>query len=477
MDRYFVLDVAGYQLQAVSASWWKTMYLNGVRAGIVKLTEGTYYRNPYASRQISALKQTNLPASGYHFSRFVGNSSLAVSEANFAIANAQAMGLPAGRPIVLDYEERKGYRSSNTQACIAFLNQIKKAGYVPVFYSYSGMKNFWDFEAIHRATGATMWIAAYPHTGASYNADFNSFPGISNYITAWQFTDNFKGFGVDGSVDLTGVFTTGQKVTSGGNLDGVTFDGDKFTVSGWFASDQTQGKNYTYVIITDDKITTEYGRVKVDLTDRADVAKAYPDIPNGGHSGFKATFDYNEKLKGKKIAVIFRYTDDPDGNGNATDYSHAYDLTKSAASLDAISTSMGQKLQVSGWFASDLSLGLTNRFLLLYDVKNKKELQRMAVKSVERADVMKAYPDVYGTGQAGFAGEFDYSADLVGRQLQVIARYSDDKGGEGHYVDYWFDPFNGPSMPVLDGKTNNTFVAHDVNVATQKDGSLLVTVK
>ncbi len=58
------------------------------------------------------------------------------------------------------------------------------------------------------------------------------------------------------------------------------------------------------------------------------------------------------------------------------------------------------------------------------------------------------------------------------------ARYSNDsKTGEGKYVDYWFDPFQGPSMPVLDGKTEQTFVAHSINVDTQKDGTILVTAK
>lgn len=478
MGRAFIVDVSGYQPNATRVDWWQTMIRNGVAGGIVKLSESLGYRNPYGAAQINAIKMAGIKVSGYHFSRFVGNSGQAVAEANYAVATAHAIGLPSGSPLVLDYEERKGSRGSNTQACIAFLNTVKNAGFVPVFYSYSGMANLWDFGAIHNATGAVLWIAAYPHRGASYNADFGYFPSISNYTTAWQFTDNFKGFGVDGSVDLTGVFTTAQKVTNGGSLDGLTFSGDKFTVNGWFASDKAQGKNNAYVIITNDKITEEYARQKVTLTNRPDVAKAYPDIPNGGKSGFSATFNYDKRMAGKKLAVIFRYTDDPSGNGHAVDYSSVVDMTKSVANLDSINTVIySNKLQVNGWFASDMACGLKNRFLILYDTNAKRELERLAIKGSERDDVTRAYPSIYGTNQSGFSGQFDYSASLVGRKLQVIARYSDDEHGESNHVDYWFNPFNGPAMPVIDGKYETTVLAHSFNATNAKDGLISLTFK
>ncbi|MCH3922400.1 hypothetical protein [Limosilactobacillus sp.] len=53
----------------------------------------------------------------------------------------------------------------------------------------------------------------------------------------------------------------------------------------------------------------------------------------------------------------------------------------------------------------------------------------------------------------------------------------DPKYGEGKHIDYWFDPFQGPSMPVLDGEAEQTFVAHDIKVESQQDGTLLVNAK
>lgn len=476
MTRSYIIDVSGYQSQARAASWWNGLKSRGVTAGIVKLSEGTNYRNPYGLAQIAAIKQAGMKPSGYHFARFVGNTWQAQQEANYAIATAKAMNLPAGSPLVLDYELRQGSRGSNTQACITFLKAVKQAGFVPVFYSYSGMASLWDFEAMHQATGAMMWIAAYP--GPTNAPNFNYFPGISNFITAWQWTDNFQGLGVDGSVDLTGVFTTGQKVTAGGSLDSVVFHDKQVTFSGWFASDKAQGKAYHYIILTNQK-GQELGRVKVDLTDRPDVPKVYPDMPGAGKSGFSGSFDYTSKMAGQKINVIFRYTDDPAGNGNYTDHYSQYSFMKSAAWLDssAGAVAFSDKLPASGWYANDESVGLNNRFMILYDHTTKCEIERLKVTPIKRDDVAKAHPDIYGAGLSGFSGTFDYSADLAGHDLQVIMRYSDADNGEGKRVDYRFDPFKGPEVLKLDGKTEYQFKAKSVKIDGQSDGTSLITVK
>ena len=480
MARWYALDVSGYQPQARYYNFWQTWKSRGVRGAIVKLSESTYYRNPYGAGQIAAAKHEGMQVSGYHFSRFRGNSQLAVSEANYAIATANSMGLPHGSVLVLDYEEKLGYRSSNTQAAKAFLNTVKSAGFTPVFYSYSGMATLWDFEEIHRQTGAMLWIAAYPTMAGVTYPNYNYFPGISNFIGAWQFSDNFYGEHIDASVDLTGVFTqmTQQKITSGGHLDSVSFDGNGMKVSGWFASDKVQGKQYPYIILTTEN-SKELSRINVVTHDRPDVAKTFPDIPGGGKSGFEAVFPYTSEMVGKKLHVIFRYTDDAAGNGNYTDYTSVIDLTKSAASLDGINTVVYKnKLRVSGWFATDYSLDDAYPFLILYDVDKKQEIQRIQANQGKRPDVQKAYPDIYGAIDSGFTCEFNYDASLVGRKLQVIARYSnDEKGGEGQHVDYWFDPFNGPAMPVIDGKTETEILVHNFNAEEVKNGLISLKFK
>lgn len=477
----YVLDVSAYQPQAAYYDFWANWKAKGVKGAIVKLSEGTSWTSTYGAGQIAAAQHEGLKVSGYHFSRFRGNSYQAVTEANLAISCAHQMGLPQGSPLVLDYEERLGDRGSNTQAAIAFLKCIKAAGFTPCFYSYSGMANLWDFNAIHQATGAVLWIAAYPKgSQATTEPLMGYFPSLSDYTAAWQFTDNFAGAGLDGSVDLTGFFTDGvaQKPTSGGSLDSATFEGGNLKLSGWFTSNDSKGKPYAYVILTDEAVKHEFGRVKVAVTDRPDVAKVYPDIFNSGHSGFNAVVKYSSAIAGQKVRVIFRYTDDPAGNGTATDFSQVIDLSKSDAYLDLLSTiTFTKKLRASGWFASDLSVGREHAWLILYDVDKKQEVQRVAYTPSDRPDVEKAQPAIYGAGKSGFVGEFDYGSSLVGRNLQLIARYAKAKDGNSDYVDYWFPPFVGPAMPVLDGKTESEILVHSFTANEVENGLIKLTFK
>ena len=474
MTRSLVIDVSAYQPQATYYSFWEKWKARGVRGAIIKLSESTYWRNQYGAGQIAAAKHVGLKVSGYHFSRFIGDGNRARLEANTAIATANTMGLEHGSALVLDYEERAGYQSANTLAAIIFCNAVKQAGFVPVFYSYSGMRDLWDYEAIYKATGAKLWIASYPTMSGVTQPDYEYFPAISTHTDAWQFSSNAWGEQIDISVDFTGVFTMEEEVTSGGNLDSVRFDGNKLVVNGWFAAAQAQGKPYAFAILTNEQGSQEFGRAQVNITSRPDVPKVYPDIPNATNSGFSAEFKYTGDMAGKKLNVIFRYTDDSAGNGNFVDYTNIIDFTKSQAYLDHINTVVfTNKLRVSGWFASDLSVGLAKRFLILYDVDAKKELQRIKVDSVQRPDVKQTNSDIYNAIQSGFSGEFNYDASLVGRKLQIIARYSDDDNGEGHRVDYWFDPFNGPAMPVVDGKTETSVLVHSFSAESKGDKTQL----
>lgn len=473
MTRSLVIDVSAYQPQATYYAFWEKWKARGVRGAIIKLSESTYWRNQYGAGQIAAAKHIGLKVSGYHFSRFIGDGNRARLEANTAIATANTMGLEHGSALVLDYEERAGYQSANTLAAIIFCNAVKQAGFIPVFYSYSGMRDLWDYEAIYKATGAKLWIASYPTMAGVTQPDYEYFPAISTHTDAWQFSSNAWGEQIDISVDFTGVFTMKEKVTSGGNLDSVRFDGNKLVVNGWFAAAQAQGKPYAFAILTNEQGSQEFGRAQVNITSRPDVPKVYPDIPNGANSGFNANFDYTNQMKGKKLHLIFRYTDDPAGNGNFVDYVSLLDLTKSAASLDNVDTVVfSNKLQVSGWFASDMSLGLNYCYLILYDVANKCEIQRVKYEPIQRDDVQKTYPAIFNSELSGFSGQFDYSSDLVGRQLQVIARFSNDEHGEGNHIDYWFEPIKGPQLPVLDGKSETEVLVHEFS-ASKADNDLI----
>lgn len=191
------VDVSSYQGTDLS-----NYARNGAQYAIVKITEGTGYVNPNAAGQISSARANNMMVMAYHFAHFNGNVGEAQAEANYFLSNAGS--LPKGSILVLDDEASfSGSQAANTQAAIAFMQVIQNAGYVPYFYTSSSMgRNQVNINSIESAFPNSYWVAAYPNgNGASYSPDYDYFPSNPG-VAMWQFTDNWKGMGVDASVTM-----------------------------------------------------------------------------------------------------------------------------------------------------------------------------------------------------------------------------------------------------------------------------------
>lgn len=441
------------------------------QAVIVKATQGTGYVNPLCNHQWDLAGSLGKLRGLYHYASG-GNP---VAEAQYFINNIKNY---VGQGVlILDWESYQNSSWGNTNWARQFVNEVHRlTGVWPLIYVQESA--LW--QVANCANDCGVWVAKY----ASMNWNSWSVPNMNvssgsfGALSGWQYT----GGDMDRSIwyldadawnRLAAPSSVAKPVTRGGSLDGYHFEGDKLIINGWFADSSVTGKPYRYVILTD-KGGHELGRAKANTVKRPDVVKAFPKL--AGDSGFTASLEYTAAMA-QKINVILRYTDDPAGNGNFTDFTSAIDLSRSVACLDGMSVSFDKKLHVSGWFASDLAVGKPYCYVILYDTADKRELQRVKIDAVKRDDVKEAEPSVYGAGQSGFNAAFNYGADLVGRKLQIIARYSDDVNGEGKRVDYWFTPFNGPTMFELDGKAEQTFVAHSVRVDAQKDGTAMVTVK
>lgn len=190
------VDVSSYQGTDLS-----NYARNGAQYAIVKTTEGTNYVNPNAAGQIASARANNMMVMAYHFAHFYGNVGEAQAEANYFLRNTS---LPKGSVMVLDDEAYfSGSQAANTQAAIAFMQVIKNAGYVPYFYTSSSMgRNQFNINQIESAFPNSYWVAAYPNgNGASYDPDYDYFPSNPG-VVMWQFTDNWKGMGVDASVTM-----------------------------------------------------------------------------------------------------------------------------------------------------------------------------------------------------------------------------------------------------------------------------------
>ena len=220
------VDVASYQNADLSSHAQA-----GAQFAIVKVSEGTSYRNPKASSQISTAISNNMMPMAYHFATFSANSSAAVVEANYAIKAAQAFGLPNGSYIACDYETGQGNniysgKTPTANAIIAFMDQIKAAGYKPLLYASSSvLQNNIDTSSVLAKYPNSLWVASYAISGRIDNPNFNYFPSMDG-VAIWQFTDNWRGLSVDGNITVLPLSIDGNVTSNNGAISQAPSNND-----------------------------------------------------------------------------------------------------------------------------------------------------------------------------------------------------------------------------------------------------------
>lgn len=239
------VDVASYQNADLSSHAQA-----GAQFAIVKVSEGTSYRNPKASSQISTAISNNMMPMAYHFATFSSNSSAAVAEANYAIKAAQAFGLPKGSYIACDYETGQGNniyggKTPTANAIIAFMDTIKAAGYQPLLYASSSvLQNNIDTSSVIAKYPNSLWVASYAISGRIDNPNFSYFPSMDG-VSIWQFTDNWRGLSVDGNVAVLPLSINGNVTSNNGAISQAPSNGN--------SSSTTNNSNSSST--TDDKKT------------------------------------------------------------------------------------------------------------------------------------------------------------------------------------------------------------------------------
>ena len=207
------IDVASYQSADLSAH-----ARSGAKFAVVKVSEGTGYRNPKASGQVASARRQNMMPMGYHFATFSASTSAAKREANYAIASAKAVGLNPGSYLACDYESGDGNninmgKNPTANAIIAFMKKVKDAGYKPLLYASSSvLRNNINTNSVVNKFPNSLWVAAYAISGRIDNPNFNYFPSM-NGVSIWQFTDNWRGLNVDGNINVLPLSSSGNAVS------------------------------------------------------------------------------------------------------------------------------------------------------------------------------------------------------------------------------------------------------------------------
>lgn len=279
------------------------------------------------------------------------------------------------------------------------------------------------------------------------------------------------------------------------NLDGISWTGRQVQMGGWHASNQAFGKQYHYIILFDQTRGYEVGRQLVESGSyRPDVANAFRGVSNADNSGFNVTITPSVDIRGDRLQVVSRWTDDPAGNGNGTDYWFAPRVVASRPSDVNQNVQKASNLEVfryiaepnetphlylKGWMVSNAFANRQYkdwyaqrsaqpdwsnlRAAELIILKNGQEYSRATLNCIppqeiwadltERPDVAAAYPNIWDSKYSGFEFniqdiEFDRNA-----RYQVVFRFSHDPQSDNTNYDdmyskvYSFDA-NGNSYVV-----------------------------
>ena len=210
------VDVSSHN-GSISVNDYRTLANKGVGGVVVKLTEGTTYRNPYAGEQARNAQLAGLQVSAYAFSHYTSEEQ-ARAEARHFISEARNLNLPKNTVMVNDMEDAKMKDNINRNT-LAWADEMRKNGYTNLMYYTSAS---WIDENNLRGKGPVktaqfglenFWVAQYPTAKLSTNdAKTLRYNGRAG---AWQFTSQaelLSGKHVfDHSVDYTGRFTSQAK--------------------------------------------------------------------------------------------------------------------------------------------------------------------------------------------------------------------------------------------------------------------------
>lgn len=214
LPRTDFVDVSSHN-GTISVDQFNSMKNYGVKGVVVKLTEGTYYQNPFAASQINNARAAGLKVSAYHFSQFA-TTSAAVNEANYFISFARELGLGADTVMVNDFESPACLGSTDgTGLSNAFSNQLKANGFGTVVHYCSGSVFSSGKLNSSGLNGDKTWTAGYPVSPSINNLQYTN-------SSAWQWasTVTFPNIGgtIDCSIDYSGVFTNSSITAPDGTV-------------------------------------------------------------------------------------------------------------------------------------------------------------------------------------------------------------------------------------------------------------------
>ncbi|MBC2826283.1 GH25 family lysozyme [Enterococcus faecalis] len=203
LPRVDFIDISSHNGE-ISVEQFQKMKNMGIKGVVVKLTEGTTYKNPLAPSQINNAKKAGLTVSTYHFSWFE-NQQEAIDQANYYADYAEELGLSQNSVMVNDAETAPMINADATKVSVFFRDQLVKRGFKNVVHysSASWFNNNWmEYDVLGKENS---WVAEWPANPSANNL-------LHTDTAAWQWSskgsfDFVPGINFDYNVDYLGRFT------------------------------------------------------------------------------------------------------------------------------------------------------------------------------------------------------------------------------------------------------------------------------
>lgn len=502
-----VADISSYQADTVSFLQSLAQYAQSV---IVKITEGSEsgdaYVNPKAQAQVTNGLTVFKSVGAYHY--FKANSEKygdtdPVNEAKWFIKNLVSVGLDKTTVCALDVED-SSLMSSVTHDINLFLEYMGEQGYKNlVVYASASWFTSGRIDQTQLYNSTPIWVASYGTTE----------PGVDN-ASAWQYTDNGHGLGVDFSYDFFGVLLGDQTDTT--TTTTTTEDAmhthaqevyDYFTAKGFSDAaicgilgnlqhesniNPTQwqiGMPETWSMSS----STGYGIAQFTPAGKI---KAYADSVGKDVSDINVQLDYiwsqittvGGFYGGSKTIVEFAHETDP--QTAAKDFLQGYEMH--SASTDALSTREKYALAwwqlynkgVTGTYGGSTHTLTTAQLAAAQTTADNYTIQASGTFTFNTACKVRNTPDMDADGVATYeAGQsVNYDEKLkVGDHFWLSYESS---SGTRHYVPYanittntFFGSDTNDDDPIQDGSTTTTETSQfDIDAANATADGYSITV-
>ncbi|WP_200849495.1 GH25 family lysozyme [Enterococcus sp. CSURQ0835] len=400
---------------------------------LIKATGGMGYVNPACDEQFQSAVNAGKLVGIYHYAHEIGFQGTAEQEARFFLDNIR--GYIGKAVLVLDWE-------SDNKNDVAWAKRwldivASEAGVKPLFYTYTGVLNSFNFSSIANADYG-LWIAAYGADNAINGYLQPSPPAVPYWsnIAMFQYSSNtyLSGWGARldanvfyGDADTWNAYAGGKPVkTVDGHLDTANINTGAFHVTGWMSEkDKDLSKTTPWLFFLNGG--KELARVKGKWINRPDVGNAGVDF--GGSTP--------QALQDQNFTVMFRASDNKGDEIQAElKFSNEFNLPKvSDGYLDKTKPNKDRELTLTGWHLDTRQTAGDAHWLYLMDADTNKPLKKWDVSKDSfqpSEDVAKHYSSqVAQATTCRFSTTVKVPDGLDGVKSYIISRYTNDKDGNG----------------------------------------------